>query len=245
MIKGKVMALKEFRFKQSINCTPMIIVDYNVEKDKIYKVNFINDNISFMLGGTVFNLSKNSNLFVKVGCGTCKYLNKSVHCAKCQTKNHTSWEYKGAEPKMENKNYIPELAKMLGLKWDGEISKPFVIKEYMDKNNYHFTKKTVTNSKGDTFPIILQAIINGTLTIDPVIEFAKPIWCALDNDRYLTVLSNGNKVIAFQSHSTVDYYRYKAGNMFDPSAVIPLSQVDKIVEDMKMGYEVGDDGDSN
>jgi len=244
MIKGKVMALKEFRFKQAIDCMPMIIVDYSVEKDKIYKVNFINDNISFMLGGTVFNLSKNSDLFVRVGCGTCKYLNESVHCAKCQTKNHTSWEYKGAEPKVKNNNYIPELAKMLGLKWDGEISKPFVIKEYMDKNNYHFTKKTVTNSKGDTFPVILQAIINGTLTIDPIVEFAKPIWCEKAGQQYLTIDSSGNRYLTSFVPKAIDYYRRAHGNMFEIESFIPQKQRDKIIADMK-SQEVATDGDSN
>jgi hypothetical protein len=175
---------------------------------------------------------------VKVCCDTCgaycEFEMGVTGCLNGKCKNYPEydrWEYKGAEPKVENKNYIPEVCKMLGHRVEEKFNIVNLVGKEILYNPYYFTDGALFNCNNNAISTILDGLIKGELIIEPIVEFAKPIKCN-DGDKFRYVSSNGNIIYRYFSGRTFDRYLLRDGNMFSPDAVIPQEQINQIVGKM-------------
>ena len=249
-MKNKVMALSSFKVTIATNTFKFDVAEFKKgeQYDWEYTVTNGADTI-YTINGVRFMEPKAVELFIDVMCATCKWNGNGCSKNVKYTKAYDRWEYKGAESKVENKNYMPELCKMFGLKWDNEkgLSQGFDVGV---EGKWQFMKGTAYPKKMNTCDgsniwskTLLPQILTGALTIKPIVEFAKPIWCKNNGDVYKFVDANGSVHSAMFINSDYAYYRRAHGNMFKctDDEKLPQAQIDQIVAEMKQ--EVANNGD--
>lgn len=175
----------------------------------------------------------------KVVCGKCIYGNGT--CPKdgttcCGSSGfHKFREYIEGGNKMDN--LWVNIANRRGLKLGEEFKysgNHYCVLNRITENGLEHRKESSCSEEwyiedGDTISEFIAGI--GEITkLSP--KFAEPLKCE-GGDNYLCILPNGIKAVRIFRNNATDYYRRKAGNMFDVNAFIPQEQVDKILKEMK------------
>jgi len=174
---------------------------------------------------------------VEVNCDTCTRegtLSDPV-CCECSSE-WSNYRYKGEEKEIEKvvdkKNYIPEICKILVVEMGKDFDIIGKVIGHIPYCPYHFNGNHLVDMQGDCADSLIGSLLNGDYTIEPIVEFAKPIWCK-DGDEYKYVTENKEIYETIFEDRTIDYYNRRFVNMFAPDAVIPIKQINKIGDDMR------------
>lgn len=132
-------------------------------------------------------------------------------------------------PYVECNGHINQVANMLGVK----VGEEFNIDKYGSSNPFHFTKECLVSSSGCIGNIALAGLILGTMKIERITPYAKPIKC-VGGEEYKFISISG-KVFeeVFEDISTYDHMARSIGNMFPVNAIIPQAQIDDMVKKLK------------
>lgn len=230
----KVIALKNVYFTRKLydeqSKEPLYIHEIHIEKGKTYIAKLVADGSLFILDGSTFSFK--DKRFSVISCETCKYnlLTCFDEIGSCDD-SYSKWENKG-EDKMENNNKIEEVCKMFGRKMGEKFKVRRAGGDETTYSPFYFDEAGLLDREDDYAEDILFSLINGTYTIEPIVEFAKPFHAAFDED-YIYITAHGDTFTAMCKNCSNDYYRYKADNMFKRDTFIPQEQIDQIVADMK------------
>ena len=107
---------------------------------------------------------------------------------------------------MENKSYMSEVAKLLGL----ELNEEFDVK-YSNCNPYKFTDEGLVNCNGEDFPSALPFLLTGKF------EIIKKPWKPDYGDTYYYISVRDGYPYVYEnewSDNSADYELYHTGNFF-------------------------------
>jgi hypothetical protein len=167
----------------------------------------------------------------RICCNTCK----NDHNGNCKIEmenlcvKYSRWEEKEIK---KMKNCMKEVCSIIGM---SQCKKYDIYNDrgQLDPDSPYFFDGTNIYDKnnGTVRPGMFAGLFNGTYTIKPIVEFAKPIW--IDSGVYKYFNDNGEVGITEFEGYAFDYYCRTAGNMFAPDETVPKLQIDQIVADMK------------
>lgn len=171
---------------------------------------------------------------IELSCYNCKYLTE-YPCLDCN--EGSNWE-----DKMDNE--MPELKPGMIVRINKDDLIYILIADHNTLTGYRKTGRrehiTSDDIKEIYEPYGIPLNITNLLSVNCLnsvwkrkVEFAKPIWCDTKGQQYKHVNVEGYEFVNTWDEGSASYYCRKAGNMFDPDAVIPQEQIDKIVADMK------------